>query len=289
MDNSPLYIAVGAVIIDDIILPDGTSRMGELGGGTVHAAMGMRLWAPRVGLVALVGADFPPEMRRRMGSLFDLRGLSQRPVRTVRAWQLFEEDGRRTEVLRVGWEEFAGLSPQPSELPADYRRPAGVHLHVGPDEARPWLDALQAEGAPIIVWEPPDYYCSPAWRRQYPEISARIQVLSPNLEEGKKLSGEAEPDAVADALLSDGAPAVALRMGADGSLVASADGRRKHIPALPVERIVDVTGAGNAYCGGLAVGLAQTGDLFQAAEQYAAVSAARALAQFGAIYPVDGA
>jgi 2-dehydro-3-deoxygluconokinase len=84
-----------------------------------------------------------------------------------------------------------------------------------------------------------------------------------------------------DALLHFGAPAAALRMGAAGSLVATAAERRT-IPALPVETIVDATGAGNAYCGGLAVGLAETGDLFQAAECYAVVSAARALRQFGA-------
>jgi sugar/nucleoside kinase (ribokinase family) len=287
MNHSPFYLAIGAIIIDDIVLPDGTTRMGELGGGTVHAAMGMRLWAEHVGLAALIGSDFPAEMRQEMSGLFDLSGLSEQAARTVRAWQLFEQDGRRTEVLRSGWEEFASLSPHPAGLPEDYRRPAGVHLHVGPQEARPWLDTLQANGNPVIVWEPPDYYCIPDLRDHYYEICARIQVLSPNLEEGRMLTGETQPDAIVDALLHFGAPAAALRMGAAGSLVATAVERRT-IPALPVEPIVDATGAGNAYCGGLAVGLAETGDLFQAAERYAVVSAARALRQFGALYPVDG-
>jgi sugar/nucleoside kinase (ribokinase family) len=283
MHSDPFYIAIGAIIIDDIVLPDGTTRMGELGGGTVHAAMGMRLWAEQVGLVALVGTDFPFEMRQKMSTIFDLRGLSERPVRTVRAWQLFEPDGKRTELLRVGWEEFEGLSPRPGDLPEDYRRADGVHLHVGPAEALAWLDALQAEGSPAIVWEPPDYYCTPEQRPLYAEVSRRVQVLSPNLEEGRKLTGEDDPGAVVDVLLSYGAPAAALRMGAAGSLVAAADGRREHIQALPVERIVDVTGAGNAYCGGMAVGLVETGDVLWAA-QYAVISAAKALGQFGAVY-----
>jgi sugar/nucleoside kinase (ribokinase family) len=283
--QGPFYIAIGAIIIDDIILPDGTSRMGELGGGTVHAAMGMRIWAERVGLVALVGSDFPADLRRKMSSIFDLRGLSERPVRTVRAWQLFEEDGRRTEILRVGWEEFHGLSPRPDELPEDYLSSDGVHLHVGPEEALHWLDALQAAGNPVIVWEPPDYYCTPELHALYRQVCPRLHVLSPNLLEGQKLSGETAPDAVVDVLLGFGVPSVALRMGAQGSLVANAE-RRERIQALPVEEIVDVTGAGNAYCGGLAVGLAETGDVFWAA-QYASVSAARALRQFGAVYELD--
>jgi sugar/nucleoside kinase (ribokinase family) len=53
-----------------------------------------------------------------------------------------------------------------------------------------------------------------------------------------------------------------------------------------VEKIVDVTGAGNAYCGGFLVGLAETGDLAQAG-RYGAVSASFALAQFGAMFPLD--
>ena len=39
-----LYLSIGIVFIDDIILPDGESCMERLGGGAVHAIMGMRLW-----------------------------------------------------------------------------------------------------------------------------------------------------------------------------------------------------------------------------------------------------
>jgi ribokinase len=59
------------------------------------------------------------------------------------------------------------------------------------------------------------------------------------------------------------------------------------VPAVPVAGIVDVTGAGNAYCGGFLVGLAETGDLGQAG-RYGAVSASFALEQFGATFALEG-
>ena len=59
------------------------------------------------------------------------------------------------------------------------------------------------------------------------------------------------------------------------------------VPAYPVKHIVDVTGAGNAYCGGFVYGLATTGDALQAG-WYGGVSASLALHQFGALYPLDG-
>jgi len=44
--------------------------------------------------------------------------------------------------------------------------------------------------------------------------------------------------------------------------------------------VVDVTGAGNAYCGGFLVGYVETGDVRMAA-MYGAVSASFAVEQFG--------
>ena len=77
-----------------------------------------------------------------------------------------------------------------------------------------------------------------------------------------------------------------LRMGEAGSLVAGQGEAPVAVPAVPVSRIVDVTGAGNAYCGGFLVGLAETGDLGQAG-RYGAVSASFALEQFGAMFALE--
>jgi len=72
---------------------------------------------------------------------------------------------------------------------------------------------------------------------------------------------------------------VALRMGAQGSLVATSAGERLRVPAVPA-KIVDVTGAGNAYCGGFLAGIGSGLALAEAAAR-AAVSASFALEQFG--------
>jgi len=75
---------------------------------------------------------------------------------------------------------------------------------------------------------------------------------------------------------------VALRMGERGSLLAEqGSGRAYFIPPLPVERIVDQTGAGNAYCGGFVVGWCLQRDL-AAAGCYAAAAATFTLETVGA-------
>lgn len=71
-------------------------------------------------------------------------------------------------------------------------------------------------------------------------------LVFPNLDEGRVLTGRAEPDAIVEALL-ERFPVVALTLGADGALLASRDGERCRVPA-PAVRVVDTTGAGDAFC-----------------------------------------
>ena len=72
-------------------------------------------------------------------------------------------------------------------------------------------------------------------------------------------------------------------MGAEGSLIAANNKSLFWLPPPFVENIIDVTGAGNAYCGGFIVGLSTFNDVIKAGA-YASVSASFAMEQFGALY-----
>ena len=61
------YLSIGSIIIDDIVLPDGRSQMGMLGGGGTHAVMGMRAWSNQIRFITGVGNDFPPELEPTFG------------------------------------------------------------------------------------------------------------------------------------------------------------------------------------------------------------------------------
>lgn len=283
------FISIGNIIIDDIILPDGSSRMGTLGGGATHAVMGMRIWTEKVGLVTPVGTDFGGEQLAALAERFDLHGLVVRPESpTPRAWQLFETDGTRNEVFRTSYEGMAAMEPQPKDLPGFYEHLAGVHLHCTPLDVPRWVPVLRERGCKVILWEPWDPFCAPENEAYFRQFCPLVDVVSPNLKEGRHLTGLSEPVEVIHRLQDYGAPLAVLRMGAEGSLVSGTQRELYAIPACCVEKIVDVTGAGNAFCGGFIVGLALTGDL-QRAGWYGGVSASLALGQFGAVYPLEGA
>lgn len=119
---------------------------------------------------------------------------------------------------------------------------------------------------------------NPAPARALPGgLLAAVDVLVPNRAEAEQLSGLAVRDAssalaAAEALLDRGAKAVAVTLGEAGAAVAS--GRlRELVPAFAVERIVDTTAAGDAFCGALAAALAAGRDLVDAVRAGAAAGA----------------
>jgi sugar/nucleoside kinase (ribokinase family) len=283
-----MFLTVGSIIIDDIVLPDGTSRMAVLGGGSTHAAMGMRIWSDQVRIASGIGEGHAQAVAQQLGKHFDLQALVHRPLPTPRAWQLFEESGQRHEVFRTGFESFRLVAPLPAEIPLDLLRVQGVHLQSqAPSPLEQWVERLKQAGAGFILWEPWDLLCTAENYAEFSRLAGRVDGVSCNLDEGRQLTGLSQPEQIVRRLLEDGARLVSLRMGAAGSLTAVPGQPIFSVPAVPVPRIVDVTGAGNAYCGGFVVGMAETGNYIEASLR-AAVSASFALEQFGAVYPLDG-
>jgi cytidine kinase len=272
-----------SIILDDIVFPDGQTRMGVLGGGGPQTAFGMRLWSGSVGISAGVGGDFPAHA----WTWFSDAGIDTQGVRrlvdmpTPRAWQALEEDGRRTQVWRVPGEVIGRhLSRRIENLPDPYRQAHGFHMGLHPLE--PDLDfiaELRRLGGLVSLepFKPAEHPPEPHALRKMLELA---DIFSPNVEEAASLVGPGEPLELLQRLLELGAGLVALRMGAQGSLVAEGAARQAVlIPAVPVQ-VVDPVGAGNAYCGGFLAGWVAAKDITTAG-LYGSVAASFLVEQVG--------
>ncbi|MFC4444599.1 sugar kinase [Castellaniella denitrificans] len=86
------------------------------------------------------------------------------------------------------------------------------------------------------------------------ELAALADWVLPGIEEGRLLTGEREPAAIARFYLDRGARLVVVKLGPDGAYYD--DGARSgHVPASPVERVVDTVGAGDGFAVGVISGL----------------------------------
>jgi len=115
---------------------------------------------------------------------------------------------------------------------------------------------------------------------------AQCDIALPSLDDSQQLTGLTAPDSIADYYLGLGAPLVALKMGAEGSLIATKD-RRTRVPPFKVEA-VDATGAGDTFDGAFLARLL-AGDMPDVAARYANVAAALSTTGYGAVTPIPRA
>lgn len=87
------------------------------------------------------------------------------------------------------------------------------------------------------------------------ELAALCDLVLPGIEEGRRLMGLQDAEAIAKHFLERGASKVALKLGAQGAWCASSDGTREFVPGLPVDRVVDTVGAGDGFAVGVISGL----------------------------------
>lgn len=118
------------------------------------------------------------------------------------------------------------------------------------------------------------------------DVLRLADIALPSWDDITAITGLSDPDAIVDHCLQRGAKVVALKMGAEGALVASADERHR-IAAYPCTPL-DATGAGDTF-GGAFVARRIAGDGLREAARYAAVAAALSTQGYGAVAPIPHA
>ncbi|MGQ9851689.1 MAG: carbohydrate kinase family protein [Aggregatilineaceae bacterium] len=245
------------IILDDIVFPDGTTRMGVLGGGGPQTAWGMAAAlrsGERVGLVAGVGRDLDERLLAPLiAAGIDLTGVRVTELPTPRAWQVTEADGRRTQVWRVPLESLGRqLARRWDVLPEAYRAAQHFHWGIHPDDpAAPAFAAeLTARGRRVSLepFRPPQ---RPLDDEALRALLTACAVFSPNWDEATNLTGLIDYRAMLERFRTLGGQILALRRGVDGADVWDLRaGRGVRVPAVQTQ-VVDAVGAGNAFCGAL--------------------------------------
>ncbi len=115
------------------------------------------------------------------------------------------------------------------------------------------------------------------------EAMQSVDIALPGLDDARQLTGLDQPEAIVDFYLRLGASVVALTLGKDGALVATAR-RCERIASIRVAA-VDATGAGDAFDGAFLAEFLRGGDPFEAA-RFANAAAALSTLGYGAVPPL---
>jgi len=247
-------LVVGSVALDSVRTPYGEA-VEALGGSASYFALSASHFAP-VGVVAVVGEDFPGEHRRLFESRgIDLSGLETAVGRTFRWRGEYSAELGHAHTLETQLNVFSTFHPR---LDAGHRSSPFVFLaNIDPDLQ---LEVLGQMRSPTLTVSDTMNY----WIARKPDrvldVLRLVDVALLNEEEARALAGETQLVKAADRLIQQGARAVIIKKGEHGALYQSEE-ERFITPAYPVEALTDPTGAGDSFAGGFLGWLARCGRL----------------------------
>ena len=246
-------LVVGSVAFDSIETPV-ASREHVIGGSAVHFSYAAALFAP-VKLVGVVGEDWPNEFTQ----LLSERGVDTRGLEVVEGKKTFYWKGKYLpnmndrETLDVQLNVFGEFDPVLSE---DYRQSRLVFLANGSPHLQ--LKVLDQVADPqLVVADTMDL-----WIQQEPEallqLLQRVQGVVLNDSEAKLLTQEENLIRAGHKILELGPDFVIIKKGEHGAMLFSAEAIYV-LPAFPTCDVVDPTGAGDSFAGGMMGFLAEAG------------------------------
>jgi sugar/nucleoside kinase (ribokinase family) len=240
----PLLV-VGSIALDSVETPS-ERRDDVLGGSATYFSYAASYFSP-VRLLGVVGEDFPAEHTALLAS----RGIDTSGLHVVRGAKTFRWSGRYLsnmndrETLEVHLNVFEKFDPV---LPEAYRRCRYLFLANGsPVVQMKVLD--QVPGAALVVADTMDLWIH-TQRDELTALLKRLDGLVLNDSEARLLTNDENLVRAGRAVQAMGPKFVVIKKGEHGAMFFSQH-ETYVLPAYPTARVVDPTGAGDSFAGGL--------------------------------------
>lgn len=249
-------IIVGTVAFDAIETPFGSSGK-IVGGAASYIGLSASQFVREQHLVSVIGEDFPESFVKELQNRgIRTEGLERRVGEKSFFWagkyhmDLNSRDTLATELNVLA--DFKPLVPEEAKA-ADY-----VMLgNLDPGVQASVLDQLSKKPK-LVVLDTMNFWMDIALD-PLKEVLKRVDVLTINDEEARQLSGEYSLVKAARKILTMGPSTLVIKKGEHGALLFNEE-EVFFAPALPLEEVLDPTGAGDTFAGGFIGYLAHTND-----------------------------
>ena len=248
-------LVVGSVAFDSVETP-AAARDRVVGGSAIYCSYAASYFS-EVSLVGVVGEDWPDEYTQWLRT----RGIDTLGLETVPGAQTFHWKGKYhadmndRETLELQLNVFAEFDP---ELPDTYRECPFVFLANGaPTLQRKVLS--QVNSSRFVVADTMDIWIQND-AEELKQLLLEIDGLVLNDSEARLLTGKTNLVEAGQDVLRMGPGFVVIKKGEHGAMFFS-DQETYALPAFPTDRVVDPTGAGDSFAGGMMGYLASQGEV----------------------------
>jgi sugar/nucleoside kinase (ribokinase family) len=271
-------LVVGSVALDSVKTPFG-EKENVLGGSATYFSLAASHFAD-VSMIAVVGEDFPESHIAFLRSKgIDLSGLQRQKGRTFRWKGEYGFDLNIATTLDTQLNVFADFSPQ--LLPAHRSLDFLFLGNIDPDLQRSVLQ--QMDRPKLIACDTMNYWIENK-RDSLLKTLALVDLLVINDAETRQLANEPNLIRAAKKILSWGPKTIVIKRGEYGVLMFGPESAFG-IPAFPLDAVLDPTGAGDSFAGGLMGYIAGSGScedaVFRRAVVFGSVMASFNVTDFG--------
>jgi len=239
-------LVTGSIAVDSIKTPFG-QRADCLGGSSIYFSMAASFFTP-VRLVGVVGKDWPFDLRQVFaGRNVDLQGLEVREGSKTFRWQgSYAGDMNEAKTDKVELNVLAEAAPV---IPDAFKDSSLVFLaNTAPALQLQLLNQLNSPK--LAVADTMNLWIDTA-RGDLLELLKRVDGLVLNEGEAKMLTGINSLAAAAKEIVKLGPQFVVVKKGEHGTLLLTNRQEYFMLPAYPTDRVMDPTGAGDSFAGGM--------------------------------------
>jgi sugar/nucleoside kinase (ribokinase family) len=237
-------LIVGSTALDSIKTP-ATENPRLLGGSASHASVAASFFSP-VQLIGVVGDDFPPRyIRLYQRHKINLDGLQRLPGKTFHWSGEYEVNmnNRRTLLTELGvFETFTPTLPKVHQT-----TPYVLLANIAPSLQLHVLDQMKRPS--FVVADTMDLWLNIALADLL-KLLKRLDAFVLNDSEAHQLTKEDNVFAALKKVHKLGPKYVIIKKGSNGSILSGPKGFFI-CPAYPLHKVVDPTGAGDSFVGGM--------------------------------------
>lgn len=249
-------LAVGTIAFDAIETPFGKTDK-TLGGAATYIGLAASTLHTEVGLVSVVGGDFPKDCLDMMiQKNINIEGVEIIPNGKTFFWAgKYHNDLNARDTITTELNVLESFDPKIPKTAENIEVLLLGNLH--PSVQMSVLEKLK-QRPKIVILDTMNFWMKHTWELLL-EMIAQTDVICINDEEARQLSGEYSLVKAAQKIQTMGPKFVIIKKGEHGALLFN-EHQIFAIPALPLEEVFDPTGAGDSFAGGFAAHLAKTQD-----------------------------
>lgn len=243
MKESKEILAVGSIAFDTIKTPNG-SREKLLGGSSTFFGIASSYYT-KTSLIGVVGTDFTDNE----WELFKKYNINTQSVE-VMSGDTFSWGGEYNDDYSTRKTLFTELGVFENFKPNIVFQNENPILYLGNIQPQLQLDVISKVKNPYLIaadsmnlWI--DLFPKDVWK-----LISKVNILFLNDEEAMQLTGNTNLEEIADKFLNTGPDIVIIKLGGRGSLLAT-ENKKVHLSVVPNTPIIDPTGAGDSFAGGV--------------------------------------